>query len=96
MAASKSAVAHSFRFRNLTACASVAVGYEKAFRRRVMSVAEPNASKSVELLEKTGPHDHMCLIYEKWEEQFAVVVSAIRIGIERGEKVMNHSTREHP
>lgn len=33
-----------------------------------------------------GFHDHLCLIYESPEEQFAAVVPFIRIGLERGEK----------
>lgn len=31
-------------------------------------------------------HDHLCLIYENKEEQFAAIVPFMRIGLERGEK----------
>jgi len=37
-------------------------------------------------IEKIGVHDHLCLIYETPEEQFAAVIPYIRIGLERGEK----------
>lgn len=37
-------------------------------------------------VDKVGCHDHLCLIYETQEEQFAAVVPFIRIGLERGEK----------
>jgi two-component system NarL family sensor kinase len=37
-------------------------------------------------LEHLAPHDHLCSIYESQEEQFAVAMPFIRIGIERGEK----------
>lgn len=39
-----------------------------------------------EAMERLGVHDHLCLIYEKREEQFAAVVPFIRIGLQRGEK----------
>jgi PAS domain S-box-containing protein len=37
-------------------------------------------------LERLGPHDHLCSIYESPEEHFAVAMPFIRIGLERGEK----------
>jgi chemotaxis family two-component system sensor kinase Cph1 len=37
-------------------------------------------------IEKLGVHDHLCLIYETQEEQFAAVIPYIKIGLERGEK----------
>lgn len=33
-----------------------------------------------------GFHDHLCLIYESPEEQFAAIVPFVRLGLERGEK----------
>ncbi len=33
-----------------------------------------------------GPHDHLCSIYASQEEQFAVAIPFIRIGLERNEK----------
>ena len=40
----------------------------------------------VRAIEKLGVHDHLCLIYETQEEQFAAVIPYIKIGLERGEK----------
>jgi PAS domain S-box-containing protein len=37
-------------------------------------------------LERMGPHDHLCSIYESPEEHFAVAMPFIRIGLDRGEK----------
>ncbi|MEW6364584.1 MAG: MEDS domain-containing protein [Acidobacteriota bacterium] len=37
-------------------------------------------------LERLRVHDHLCLIYETREEQFAAVIPFMRIGLERGEK----------
>ena len=37
-------------------------------------------------LEQLAPPDHLCAIYESLEEQFAVAVPFIRIGLDRGEK----------
>ncbi len=40
----------------------------------------------IEALERLKPHDHLCSIYETREEQFAVAIPFIRIGLERREK----------
>lgn len=37
---------------------------------------------------RLGVHDHLCLIYETREEQFAAVIPYIRLGLERGEKCL--------
>jgi PAS domain S-box-containing protein len=37
-------------------------------------------------LEGLRVHDHLCLIYETREEQFATIIPFVRIGLERGEK----------
>jgi signal transduction histidine kinase len=37
-------------------------------------------------LEQLAPHDHLCSIYESSEQQFAVAIPFIRIGLHRGEK----------
>ena len=37
-------------------------------------------------LEQPAPHDHLCSIYESLEEQLAVAMPFIRIGLDRGEK----------
>lgn len=41
-----------------------------------------------ELIASIGVHDHLCLIYETREEQFAAVIPFIRIGLERGEQCL--------
>jgi PAS domain S-box-containing protein len=40
----------------------------------------------VNAIEKIGVHDHLCLIYETQEEQFAAVIPYIKIGLDRNEK----------
>ena len=40
----------------------------------------------LEALERLQPHDHLCLIYETQEEQFAAAIPFMRIGLERGQK----------
>ncbi|MGA2403160.1 MAG: MEDS domain-containing protein [Syntrophobacteraceae bacterium] len=40
----------------------------------------------VKAIGKVGVHDHLCLIYETREEQFAAVMPFMKIGLERGEK----------
>ncbi|HSU88737.1 MAG TPA: sigma 54-interacting transcriptional regulator [Terriglobia bacterium] len=37
-------------------------------------------------LERLGPRDHLCSIYESQQEHFVVAASFIRIGLDRGEK----------
>ncbi len=37
-------------------------------------------------IDKVGVHDHLCLIYESREEQFAAIIPFMRSGLERGEK----------
>lgn len=37
-------------------------------------------------IERLRVHDHLCLIYQTRQEQFAAVVPFVRIGLERGEK----------
>ncbi len=40
----------------------------------------------LDALERLAPHDHLCLIYEDQQEQFAAAIPFMRIGLERGEK----------
>lgn len=40
------------------------------------------------MLEASGSHDHLCLIYNNREEQLAAAVPFIRAGLERGEKCL--------
>lgn len=46
----------------------------------------PQYKGLLKAVEGLGFHDHLCLIYETAEEQFAAVVPFIRVGLERGEK----------
>lgn len=51
-----------------------------------LPAANPDGHPLEIALERLGPHDHVCLIYETQAEQFRVVVPFIRIGLERGER----------
>lgn len=59
-----------------------------------MTVDKPDSSSGMypqykgllKAIEGLGFHDHLCLIYESPEEQFAAVVPFVRGGLERGEK----------
>src|SRR5436189_786999 len=44
------------------------------------------ATPLIAALERLGPHDHLCSIYESPEDRFAVAIPFIRIGLDRGEK----------
>jgi anti-anti-sigma regulatory factor len=46
----------------------------------------PANTPLLDALERLKPPDHLCSIYETQEEQFAVAIPFIRIGLERGEK----------
>jgi hypothetical protein len=39
-------------------------------------------------LERTGAHDHLCSIYDRPEERFAVAVPYLRFGLERGDRCL--------
>ena len=45
-----------------------------------------SVSLLVEAIEQLHIYDHPCLLFESRQEQFAVVVPYIRIGLERGER----------
>src|SRR5512136_252532 len=50
-----------------------------------------NNEQTAQLSEAIGrirAHDHLCLIYETREEQFAAVIPFIKIGLERGERCL--------
>jgi two-component system cell cycle sensor histidine kinase/response regulator CckA len=52
-------------------------------------MSTPRSSSSlVAALERLRPHDHLCSIYETVEEQNAVAIPFIRIGLERREKCL--------
>jgi len=44
------------------------------------------ATPLITALERLGPHDHLCSIYESPEDHYAVAIPFIRIGLDRGEK----------
>lgn len=46
----------------------------------------PQYKNLMKAVEAIGLHDHLCLIYETPEEQFAAIVPFVRYGLERGEK----------
>lgn len=46
----------------------------------------PQYKGLLKAVEGLGFHDHLCLIYETTEEQFAAIVPFVRLGLERGEK----------
>jgi len=50
------------------------------------NVADSNLPDLTMTIGRLGVHDHLCLIYETQEEQFAAVIPYMRIGLERGEK----------
>jgi signal transduction histidine kinase len=44
------------------------------------------ATPLIAALERLGPHDHLCSIYESPEDHYAVAIPFMRIGLDRGEK----------
>jgi DNA-binding NtrC family response regulator/PAS domain-containing protein len=51
-----------------------------------MMIPPAQSTPLIAALEQLGPHDHLCSIYESQQEHFAVAISFIRIGLDRGEK----------
>jgi transcriptional regulator with PAS, ATPase and Fis domain len=51
-----------------------------------MMIRPAQSPPLIAALEQLGPHDHLCSIYESQREHFAVAISFIRIGLDRGEK----------
>ena len=51
-----------------------------------MTIRPAQSTPLIAALEQLGPHDHLCCIYESQQEHFAVAISFIRIGLDRGEK----------
>src|ERR1700736_3281380 len=48
--------------------------------------AGSDGPRLLDVLVQIGLHDHICLIYEGQEEQLAMPVPSIRMGLDRGEK----------
>ncbi len=53
-----------------------------------MSKPEKDTAALSDAISRLGPHDHLCLIYETREEQFAAVVPFMRLGLARGERCL--------
>lgn len=51
-----------------------------------MGDVKPDLSRLGELAAGLGLRQHLCLIYETQEEQFAAAIPFLRSGLERGEK----------
>jgi chemotaxis family two-component system sensor kinase Cph1 len=51
-----------------------------------MNVSKRWVTILIDAIERVGLHDHLCLIYETKEEQFAAIAPFIRFGLERGER----------
>jgi signal transduction histidine kinase len=53
-----------------------------------VSDAKPDLSRLGELAGGLGPHEHVCLIYETKEEQFASALPYLRAGLERRQRCL--------
>jgi PAS domain S-box-containing protein len=51
-----------------------------------MQVNSTHGTPLLSALEQLTPHHHLCMIYERSEERFAVAIPFIRFGLDRGEK----------
>lgn len=47
-----------------------------------------DSSRLAELVGEIGLHDHLCVIYETQDEQFAAAIPLVKIGLDRGEKCL--------
>ena len=59
-----------------------------AFGGQRVSEAKPDLSRLGELAGGLGLHEHLCLIYETQEEQFASALPYLRSGLERRERCL--------
>ena len=50
--------------------------------------AQPDYSQLAKVVGGLGLHEHLCLIYDTQEEQFAAALPYLRIGLDRGEKCL--------
>jgi two-component system cell cycle sensor histidine kinase PleC len=53
-----------------------------------MTESKNNKSRIFNEMEKLSSHDHLCLIYDSFEEQKTIALSFIRIGLDRGEQCL--------
>ena len=51
-----------------------------------MMIPPAQSTPLIAALERLGPHDHLCSIYESPQEHYAVAIPFIRLGLDRGEK----------
>jgi len=58
--------------------------------------APPGPSPFLDALAEVGRHDHLCLIHETPEEQFAAVIPFLRLGLERGERCVYIADENSP
>src|SRR5947208_2229743 len=61
---------------------------ELRHRRGWMFGAQADFSRLAEVVRGLGLHEHLCLIYDTREEQFAAALPYLKIGLERGEKCL--------
>lgn len=55
---------------------------------RKMDDLPPNECALAEAVSSIALHEHLCLIYETQEQQFAAALPFLKIGLERGEKCL--------
>ena len=53
-----------------------------------MSNAQADFSRLAEVVGRLGFHEHLCLIYDTQEEQFAAALLYLTTGLQRGEKCL--------
>lgn len=53
-----------------------------------MERADTDYSRLAEVARRLGLHEHLCLIYDSQEQQFAAALPYLRAGLERGEKCL--------
>ncbi len=53
-----------------------------------MNEAKPDLSRLAELAGSLGPHQHLCLLYDTKEEQFAAALPFLSAGLARGERCL--------
>src|SRR5258706_7751891 len=60
--------------------------YQPAKKDSLFSLQKVNKAELRSVLERLGPHDHLCSIFETPQELLAMTVPYFRIGLERNEK----------
>lgn len=57
-------------------------------QQAMTTTADPEGGRLIDAIDRLQVHDHLCLIYETQEEQFAAVIPFLRRGLECGEKCL--------